>query len=605
MRFDILGPVEVVGDNGAVELPTGRARALLLLLLLRRNEPISLDALVEDLWDGSPPPSAGKIVQGYIGQLRRSLGNGRIETRGHSYLIQVQAGELDVDRVEALRVGSLSLPPAQRSETLRTALGHFRGRPLDEAGDESFATGERHRLEELRIAILADRVDTDLALGRHPDLVPELERVVADHPLDERLRGQLMLALYRSGRQADALVEYAEIRHALTDELGLEPCAELRLLQRRVLEHDPVLEPPPRTEAPPGRARHGARSRSRLVAAGGLAIAIAIAAAAVVVLVAIARSGEPQIVVPADSLVVIDAAHNRIVAAVPVGGRPSFVAVGAGAVWVANIDDRTVSRVDPVTLRETATIGLGFEPTDLAADARHVWVVGGYDHVLWRLDADGVAGLKVRFEERFPPRREGYERGAAGIALSRGSVWLTHGDELSHLDPATGEMRWSVRAGGRWQGAVVSDGRTVWVGFNDTARGRAAESRPGRGDTGRFGPDPRVDIVSVDARDVVDGIALSSTPSEMILASGGVWIALPIPGLVSQLVDDRILRTVPAGNEPVGLAFADDALWVTNQRDGLVRRMNIWSGQIDVVLDVGRPVEGADAAGDRVYVAAR
>ena len=604
MRFDILGPVEVVGDNGAVELPPGRARALLLLLLLRPNEPISLDALVEDLWEGAAPPSAGKIVQGYVGQLRRALGNGRIETRGHAYLIHVHTGELDVDRVEALRIASRGLPPGERSETLRTALGHFRGRPLEEAGDESFATAERHRLEELRIAILADRVDTDLALGRHADLVPELERVVAAHPLDERLRGQLMVALYRSGRQADALAEYAEIRHALTDELGLEPCDELRSLQRSVLEHDPVLEAPPRTERPPDRTRQGGHSRSRLVAAGA-GLAIVIAAAAIVVLVAIARSGEPQIVVPADSLVVIDAAHNRIVDAVAVGGRPSFVAAGAAAVWVANIDDRTLSRVDPVTLRVTATIGLGFEPTDMAADSRHVWVVGGYDHALWRLDADGVARLKVRFEERFPPRREGYERGAAGIALSPGSVWLTHGDELSHLDPATGEVRWSIRAGGRWQGAVVSDGEHVWVGFNDTARGRAAASRPGRGDTGRFGPDPRVDIVSVDARAVVDGIELGSTPSEMILASGGVWIALPIPGLVSQLVDDRILRTVPAGNEPVGLAFADDALWVTNQRDGLVRRMNIWSGQIDAVLDIGRPVEGADAAGDRVYVAAR
>jgi DNA-binding SARP family transcriptional activator/outer membrane protein assembly factor BamB len=601
MRYDILGPVEVVGDNGDVELPPGRARALLLLLLLRPNEPISVDALVEDLWDGSPPPSAGKIVQGYIGQLRRALGNGRIETRGHSYLIRMQTGELDVDRVEALRSASRSLPPAERSETLRMALSHFRGRPLDEAGDESFATAERHRLEELRIAILADRVDTDLALGRHPDLVPELERVVADHPLDERLRGQLMVALYRSGRQADALAEYAEIRHTLTDELGLEPCDELRSLQRLVLEHDPSLEAPPRSERPQdGTGR--VRSRSRLLAVGG---ALAIAAAAVVALVAIARSGEPQVVVPADSLVVIDAVHNRIVDAVPVGGRPTFVAAGAGAVWVANVNDRTISRVDPRSHRVTAIVGLGFEPTDLAADDRHVWVVGGYDHVLWRLDADGVARLKVRFEERFPPRREGYERGVAGVALSRGSVWLTHGDEVSRLDAETGENRWSVRAGGRWQGAIATDGETVWVGFNDTARGRAAASRPGRGDTGRFGPEPRVDIVSADDGAVVDGIELSSTPSEVITASGSVWIALPIPGFVSQLVDGRLLRTVPAGNEPGGLAFADDALWVTNRLDGLVRRMNIWSGQIDVVLDVGRPVEGADAAGDRVYVAAR
>ena len=189
----------------------------------------------------------------------------------------------------------------------------------------------------------------------------------------------------------------------------------------------------------------------------------------------------------------------------------------------------------------------------MAADARRVWVVGGYDHALWRLDADGVVRLKVRFEERFPLRRAGYERWVAGIALSPGSVWLTHGDEVSHLDPATGEVRWSIRAGGRWQGAAVSDGETIWVGFNDTARGLALASRPGQGDSARFGPDPAsTSSRSTPARSSTASSSIS-TPSEMILASGGVWIALAIPGLVSQLVDDGIQRTVPAGNEPVGL----------------------------------------------------
>jgi hypothetical protein len=211
----------------------------------------------------------------------------------------------------------------------------------------------------------------------------------------------------------------------------------------------------------------------------------------------------------------------------------------------------------------------------------------------------------VRFEERYPPLRRGYEQGVAGIALSPGHVWLTHGDELSDVDPATGAIRSSVRAGGRWQPAIATDGETVWVGFNDTAGGLATKSVPGEADSPRYGPNPRADLVSGEGLDVVDSVELSSAPSEMIVASGGVWVALPIPGLVSQIVDGRLLRTVPAGNEPVGLAFADEALWVTNQRDGLVRRLNVVTGQIDSVLDIGHPVEDAAALDGRVYVAVR
>lgn len=598
MRFDILGPLEVVGENGAIDLPPGRARTLLLLMLTRPNEALTIDALVDELWNGSAPPSAGKIVQGYVGQLRRALGSERIATRGHAYLIHLEDGELDVALVEALRTESRTQPDDRRAATLRRAQAQFRGRALDDAGDEPFATAERHRLDDLRTAILAERVEAELALGRHADLVPELERAVADHPLDERLRGQLMLALYRSGRQADALAEYTEIRRLLTDDLGLEPSDDLRALQRQILEHAPGLGVPTRVNGAaraPGRGTTRRRSGGRRMAVVAALLAVAVAAA---VLVVVSRSGEP-LVVAANSLAVIDARQNRVVAAVPVGGRPTFVAAGAGAVWVANVDDRTVSRVDPDALRVTANVGLGFEPTDMEADERHVWVVGGYDHVLWRIDADGVARLRMTFQERYPPRREGNERGIAGLALSADAVWLSHGDEVSELDPATGDVRSTIRAGGRWQRAIATDGETLWVGFNDTARPR----RPG--DSARYGNDPRADIVSVGGTNRIDSVDLSSSPEEMIVASGGVWIALPIPGLVSQIVDGRLFRSVPAGNEPVGLAYADEALWVTNQRDGLVRRLNPLTGQIDSVLDIGHPVEDAAAAGGRVFVAVR
>ena len=160
MRFDILGPLEVVGDDGVIELPPGRARTLLLLMLTRPNEAPTIDALVDELWNGNAPPSAGKIVQGYVGQLRRALGTERITTRGHAYLIRLEAGELDVELVEALRAESPRRGMIDGRD-VRPAQAQFRGRALDDAGDEPFATAERHRLDDLRVAILAERVEAD------------------------------------------------------------------------------------------------------------------------------------------------------------------------------------------------------------------------------------------------------------------------------------------------------------------------------------------------------------------------------------------------------------------------------------------------------------
>ena len=186
MRFDILGPLEVVGDDGAIELPPGRARTLLLFMLTRPNEALTIDALVDELWNGNAPPSAGKIVRATSGSSgEHSAPNG---ARHAATRIDPPRGRrARVELVEALRAESRTQGDDRRAETLRQAQARFRGRALDDAGDEPFATAERHRLDDLRVAIRAERVEAELALGRHTDLVPELERAVADHPLDERL----------------------------------------------------------------------------------------------------------------------------------------------------------------------------------------------------------------------------------------------------------------------------------------------------------------------------------------------------------------------------------------------------------------------------------
>ena len=245
----MLGPLEVVGDGGfALAIGTGRQRALLALLLLRANELVTSDRLVEELWGESPPPTAHKMLHNQVSGLRRALGrNGRLETHGSAYRLNVQPGERDVDRFEELLAGGrgqIETDPDVAAEKLRQALDLSRGPPLSDLAYERFAHAEIARLDERRWTAFEARVEAELAPGRHADLVSKLEAAVAEQPLREHLYGQLMLALYRCSRQAEALEAYRTARRTLVEEVGVEPGAELRALQDAILAQDPALEAP-------------------------------------------------------------------------------------------------------------------------------------------------------------------------------------------------------------------------------------------------------------------------------------------------------------------------------------------------------------------------
>jgi len=252
MEFRILGPLEVRDGEEPLAIGGGRQRALLALLLLRPNEVVSNDTLIDELWHGEPTETARKAIQVHVSGLRKALGEDRIVTQAPGYRLRVDPGELDLERFEALRADD-------GVEGLREALALWRGPPLDDFAYEPFAQAERARLEELKLVTIEHRVEGDLALGRHADLVPELERLVADEPLRERLRAQLMLALYRCGRQADALETYQAGRRALVEELGIDPGRALQELERDILRQEPRLDwTPPREQpaapAPPQQA---------------------------------------------------------------------------------------------------------------------------------------------------------------------------------------------------------------------------------------------------------------------------------------------------------------------------------------------------------------
>jgi DNA-binding SARP family transcriptional activator len=255
MRFRILGPLEVHHEGRQIALGGPKQRALLGVLLLHANESISSERLVDELWGDRPPARAHKLVQGYVSGLRKLLGPARLVTRSPGYLARVEAGELDAlefDRLVA-EARTTQEPPI-KAERLREALELWCGSALADLRLEGFAAREAERLNELRLAALLDRIEVDLELGRHAELVAELEALVAAHPLQERFRALLMLALYRSGRQADALELYRATRRLLADELGLDPSPELQRLERLVLTHDAELDPPrfeARVELPP------------------------------------------------------------------------------------------------------------------------------------------------------------------------------------------------------------------------------------------------------------------------------------------------------------------------------------------------------------------
>ncbi|MEO8274100.1 MAG: BTAD domain-containing putative transcriptional regulator, partial [Chloroflexota bacterium] len=266
MDFRILGSLAALDDGRNVAPRRAQPRVLLALLLLHPNELVTTDRISDALWGDESPSTAHKAVQGHVSTLRKLLGSSRIQTDRRGYRLEVQPGELDLDRFLAAHAGARkATDPRERSRLLSEALHMWRGPALADLGGERFAHAEIDRLEALRLVATEERADAELELGRHAELLPDLQLAVDRNPLSEGLRGRLMLALYRSGRQSDALRVYREGRRMLTEELGIEPGAELQLLERQILVHDPTLSPPAAPEAPPARPRQERRLVTLLV----------------------------------------------------------------------------------------------------------------------------------------------------------------------------------------------------------------------------------------------------------------------------------------------------------------------------------------------------
>ena len=351
--FGVLGPLEVRLDGAAVRVGGPRQRALLGLLLCHANRVVSRDQLIEELLGDQPAATADRMLRVQVSRLRKALGDGngngkdgqpRLLVRPPGYLLRVEDGELDLQafeqQVAAGRQALADGDPAQAAALLREAESLWRGRPLADLEFESFARLEVRRLETLRLQVIEDRIDAELAHGRHAVICPELEQLVAEHPLRERLRGQLMVALYRCGRQADALETYRAGRSLLVEELAVEPGPQLRKLQLAVLEQDSALDlPSPAArrdtqdvgapagvpadqtapEPDPEAAPHPRpRRRTRRIA---LALGTA-AALAALALVPLSRHGTAPLALNGNLLALVSAGDGAVQATVPLRAPP-------------------------------------------------------------------------------------------------------------------------------------------------------------------------------------------------------------------------------------------------------------------------------------------
>ena len=606
LEFRILGPLEVVEHGEPLALGGPKQRALLAILVLRRGDVVSADRLIDLLWGERPPVTAAKTLQGYVSHLRKALGDGVLLTRGGGYLMAAKPEQVDAEQFEAAVAdarNALAVGDAARArELLVYALALWRGEPLADLAYERFAGGEVARLEEARLAALEDRIEADLALGRHRAVVGELEALVADHPNRERLLGQLMLALYRSDRQVEALDAYRRGQRALRDELGLEPGPELRALEQRILTQDAALAPPP-----PRRLRNGGPPRRGMVLAllGAAILAASIAGAVVIV----EESGsEDAVSVPANSVAVIDPRSRSVVEAIRVGKSPGPVSAGAGNVWVLNPDSAALSRIDVRTRRVLETQGIGGGPTNrgtpgnVAASPDEVWVsaagCSGVDpgdllHVFSAGDSgiDLAAGDDVNLAGAVPqPGRPGDEVSSFGcglaargrsawvattgppgiarvdyepvagrsqvvwgrplpstnaIAVGHGSVWAVDSEDevIRRIDQKTGRTDVRLRAGAN-PVAIATDARAVWVA--------------NAGDNSVSRIDPRTNTVT-------QAIAVGNGPVAVATGGGAVWVAMSNAGSVARIDPrtNRVTATIAVGHQPQGIAVAGGLVWVT------------------------------------------
>ena len=573
MECGILGPLEVRLNGATAALGGRKQRALLAFFLLHANEVVSRDRLIDALWGERPPPSVHQSLDSYVSRLRRVLGQDRLLRRPPGYALVLEPSELDLTRFEELvaaaREASARGDATQASATLRTALALWRGPALADVLYEPFAATEAERLEERRLVALEERIDADLAAGRGPELAPELEALVREHPLRERLLGQLMVALYRAGRHGDALGALQAARHRLAAELGLEPGLQLRELERLILRHDPELEPVKRRPLPTRRLRR----RGALAAAAAIVIG-GVGAGAILAFGSSTRSRPLD--VGSSRLAAIEIRSGDVTSTTALPRTPGALTSGMGSLWVADASGDTVSRIDPHGGSVIDRIHVAGEPGSIVAGGRAIWVASTVGGTISRIDpGTDTVTQTVRLGGA----------GAAAVAFGGGRLWVADPTDqrLIEVEPQTGSIRRTLTLDLRPTTLAFGDG-VIWVG--DYTANLVAQIAANSGET-------------------LSTTHVGNGPAALALGAASVWVANALDGTVSRIQPETaaVVATIPIGSGPSSLVATGRSVWAANQYSGTVAQINPQRNRVAVTLHVGGTPASLTADGRHVWVA--
>ena len=557
---------------------------MLGVLLLHVGEVVSIEALIDGVWGEVAPRSARHMVHEYVSRIRSALGETLISTRAPGYIVERDGCELDVSRFAECVVAARSALEEKRGDAaLRLfdeALGLWRGDVLSDLALEGDARAAAARLDDQRRAVQSERVDVALALGHHRELIPDLERAVVTEPLDERARCQLMLALYRDGRQTDALARYREGRSRLVEEFGIEPGIELRALEQAILQHDPELALPLTGETPSeeedSALPYPLPARRRLGVAA--AAVIAVAAALGTIGLAARNDGHPIVAADGDSVAVLDAATGRSLGSVPVNSRPGAITFGAGSVWVSLPDSRTVSRISPVSRQVVASIPLDVAAQGLASAGADVWAVGSAltDTFLTldRIDPTFESASRVG---RLPVVIAGDIGSVAGRG---GTVFVApRSGLLTRIDAHDGHTLGRVDPNASPKSIAVGFGSS-WLAYREANL-----------------------VVRVDRSGAITPIPVGRGPSAIAIGARAVWVANELDGTVKSIdpATSAVITTFRVGNAPSAIAAGGGSVWVANTGDGTLTRIDERTSRVARAVQIGGSPQALVVADGKVW----
>jgi YVTN family beta-propeller protein len=561
MEFRVLGPVEVSDGSAPLRLGGPKQRALLADLIVNAGAVVATARLIDDLWGEDPPPTAEHTVEAYISRLRRIFTDASapsvLLTKPPGYVLDVEPRQVDARRFEELvREGAAAADSGDDREALRlleSAIELWRGEPFADVADAPFAQVPARALADLRLLALERRIDVRLRLSPAQEVIGELEALVAAHPYREAFHAQLMLALYRSGRQTEALAAFRRARARLVEELGIEPGPELRKLEHAILRQDPQLERRaaspnpeiehhlPRPQASP-RRRVGAQSRKRGILTLG---AVAIAATAVAVAVGL-HGSSTSASIPANGMGVISPSGTFVSGALALPSAPASMAVGSGSVWATSTDGQAVFRINPATRAITQTISVGAGTEGIALGGGNAWVANSSAGTVSRIDTS--TGRVVQ--------TIGVGSEPTGVAFGSGAVWVTDpvGSEVLRIDPSAGRLAGAIELPAAPFGIAVGAG-SVWV------------TDPGEDAVTRIDPA---------AGQPVQQVSVGADPGAIVFGFGSIWVANSLDSTVSR-IDPRtgaVTATIPVGDGPAALSVGKTGIWVATRAGDTVDRID-------------------------------